>query len=251
MKIKAFLKENLGFLLFLAIFGAVGGYFTSLWSFETISEEMLAETLAMVGSESVLILIGIVQVLLYSVVLGLIGKILAEKVGLWRELTFDKKGIISVVAVSLIGGVALILPDAFIFSQFSEAIADSYLQKPTITYIITSLTYGGVVEEVMMRLFLMSAVAFIISRFRTNKEATEGILVLSNVIVALIFAAGHLPATEMTLGLSIPLLIRCFFLNGVFGLAFGYLYRKHGIFYAMLAHCGVHIVSKLIWLIFI
>ena len=40
-------------------------------------------------------------------------------------------------------------------------------------------------------------------------------------------------------------------MNGGFGLVFGRLYRKQGIEYAMLAHAGVHIVSKLIWLIFI
>ena len=34
-------------------------------------------------------------------------------------------------------------------------------------------------------------------------------------------------------------------------LLFGRLYRKHGLRYAMLAHGGCHIVSKLIWLLFI
>lgn len=153
--------------------------------------------------------------------------------------------------VTLIGGAALILPDVFIFSRFSEAVADSYLQKPSINYIITSLTYGGVVEEVMMRLFLMSLVVLIISRLRADKEVTGGVVLASNIIVALVFAAGHLPSTAMTMGITVPILIRCFLMNGGFGFVFGYLYQKYGIYYAMLAHAGVHLVSKLIWILFI
>ena len=37
----------------------------------------------------------------------------------------------------------------------------------------------------------------------------------------------------------------------VFGLAFGWLYRKYGLRYAMIAHGGCHVVSKLIWILFI
>ena len=36
-----------------------------------------------------------------------------------------------------------------------------------------------------------------------------------------------------------------------FGLAFGWLYRKFGLRYAMIAHGGCHVVSKLIWILFI
>ena len=39
--------------------------------------------------------------------------------------------------------------------------------------------------------------------------------------------------------------------NGGIGLMFGRLYRKHGIAYAMIAHAGCHIVSKLIWVLFL
>ena len=40
-------------------------------------------------------------------------------------------------------------------------------------------------------------------------------------------------------------------LSGVFGLAFGWLYRKFGLRYAMIAHGGCHVVSKLIWILFV
>ena len=45
------------------------------------------------------------------------------------------------------------------------------------------------------------------------------------------------------------LVLRCFLLNGGFGMAFGWLYRKYGIHYAMFGHALCHMVSKVIWLI--
>ena len=77
------------------------------------------------------------------------------------------------------------------------------------------------------------------------------VLITSNIIAALLFAAGHLPATATTLGLSPMIVFRCFLLNGGMGVMFGWLYRKYGLRYSMIAHGGCHIVSKLIWIIFI
>ena len=71
-------------------------------------------------------------------------------------------------------------------------------------------------------------------------------------IAAILFAASHLPATWMAFGELTPMLLfRCFLLNGGFGLFFGWAYRKYGIQYAMIAHASLHIVSKLIWTLFV
>ena len=117
---------------------------------------------------------------------------------------------------------------------------------------MASVTYGGVIEEVMLRLFFMSLIAYILNIvFNKNREITNTILIVANIISALLFAAGHLPATIMTIGLTPMILFRCFLLNGGIGLQFGRLYRKYGIYYAMLAHAGCHILSKIIWIIFV
>ena len=73
----------------------------------------------------------------------------------------------------------------------------------------------------------------------------------ANVVSALLFAAGHLPVNEMMFGLTPMIVLRCILLNGVFGLAFGWLYRRYGLRYAMIAHGGCHIVSKLIWILWL
>jgi hypothetical protein len=111
-------------------------------------------------------------------------------------------------------------------------------------------------EEIMLRLFVMSLLAFLIWKlfFRKaeKKQIPVGVFVAANLISAMLFAAGHLPATITAFGTLTPmLLVRCFLLNGAFGVWFGYLYRKYGLSYAMLAHALVHVVSDVIWAMFI
>ena len=103
----------------------------------------------------------------------------------------------------------------------------------------------------MLRLFFMSLFAFALWKFSRRENVSEHQLIVANIVAAILFSAGHLPATALTLGITPMIVLRCFLLNGAFGLAFGYLYRKSGIQYAMLAHAGVHIVSKLIWIVFV
>lgn len=104
-----------------------------------------------------------------------------------------------------------------------------------------------------MRLFVMSLVAFVLHLLfeRKRMEVSTAVLVAANIISALLFAAGHLPANEMMFGLTPVIILRCILLNGAFALCFGWLYRKYGLRYAMIAHGGCHVVSKLIWILFL
>ena len=126
----------------------------------------------------------------------------------------------------------------------------------TVSGVIASVLYGGVIEEVMLRLFFLSLIALILWKgFCRNYDRDHiptWIFSCANIISAILFAAGHLPATVSVFGGLTPLLlVRCFLMNGGYGLLFGWLYRKYGIVYAMLSHALFHIISKLIWFVFI
>ena len=248
---KTIIKNNLKYIIFLAICGLIGGYFTGVYTLQSLSPELLNEALGEVDSIEIVYLVTAIQGLAYAVVLGLIGKLLAKKIGLWKKVEFSKKTVITILLVTIFGGLIFIFADLLIFNHFSDIIKASYEAKPTIEYIIASIIYGGVVEEVMLRLFFMSLIAFIIQKVSKEKEINNKILILSNVIAAILFATGHLPATSIMIGITPMIVLRCFLLNGGFGLMFGRLYRKHGIHCAIIAHMGVHIVSKLIWTLFI
>ena len=244
-------RNNLKYLIFLAIFGVIGGYFTALYSIEIMDSTLLEEAISQVGSVEMLILITTLQSLAYAVILGFLGRLIAKKIGLWREFTVTAKPLMYTVIASVVGGALFILADVLVFASFIPPVLDSYMIKPTLNYIIATITYGGVVEEVMLRLFLMSLIALIISKLSKDKIPTDTHFVIANVISAILFASSHLPATVQSIGISPIIIIRCFVMNGAFGILFGRMYRKYGIGYAMLTHAGVHIISKIIWILFI
>lgn len=257
-----FIKSYWKTILFFTVVGLIGGFFTGIYLLDSypaeIRQQLIGELAAAgLGQFPVDILMGVIAALQsagYGLILGAIGIWLSKMAGLWKdERRITKKPLILSLIVSVIGGLSLILPDLLFFGQYSQVIMDSYATKPTIPYLLATVTYGAVIEEVMLRLFTMSLIAVILHKLfgKGHDKPTVAVLVLSNVIAALLFAACHLPATIVTIGTSPMIIFRCFLLNGGFGLLFGYLYRKYGLRYAMIAHGGCHVVSKLIWILFI
>ena len=97
----------------------------------------------------------------------------------------------------------------------------------------------------------MTAIAFVVSLIQRKKRVSDRVLVIANIVAALVFAAGHLPTTLSLFGrLDALIIARCFLLNGAFGYFFGYCYIRYGIQYAMVAHMGIHFVSKVLLMIF-
>lgn len=251
---KRFMKAYWKTLLFFAALGLVGGFFTGIYVLDSYPADMKQQVLEQGITETTLGFITALQSAGYGIVLGAIGIWLGKKTGLWRdERSLTKKPLAVALVISLIGGLALILPDLFFFGKYSQTIMDSYAVKPSLPYILAAVTYGAVIEEVMLRLFAMSLAAFLLHKLfgKKNGKPTTAILSAANVIAAFLFAVGHLPATVTMLGSSPVLIFRCLLMNGGFGLLFGYLYRKYGLRYAMIAHGGCHIISKLIWILFI
>ena len=249
-----FIRKYWKTLLFFGIIGLVGGFFTGLYLLDSYPAEIQQEIYDQGLNDVLLGLITAVQSACYGIVLGAAGIFLGKKIGLWKdERTIAKMPLLITLLISILGGLALILPDILFFGKYSEVIMNSYAVKPTVPYMIAAVLYGGVIEEVMLRLFLLSLIAFLLHKiFRRKSEyPTDGILIIANVIAALLFAAGHLPTTAVLMGITPMILLRCFLLNGGFGLLFGWLYRKFGLRYAMLAHGGCHVVSKLIWILFV
>jgi hypothetical protein len=257
-----FIKTYWKTLLFFAIVGIIGGFFTGIFVLDSYPPEMQQQlldelTAAGLGEFSPDIIMGVITAMQasgYGIALGAAGIWLGKKIGIWKdENKIAKKPLIASIIVAAIGGMALILFDILFFGKYSEIIMESYNAKPTISFLLASVIYGGVIEEVMLRLFWMSFVAFVLWKIfdRKNEHPSTAILITANMIAALLFAAGHLPATATMIGLSPMIIFRCFLLNGGIGLLFGWLYRKYGLRYSMIAHGGCHIVSKLIWILFI
>jgi membrane protease YdiL (CAAX protease family) len=248
-------KRPLLFALCLLPIAAVAGIFVVLYQLDTLSAEAIEELIKEAGSVEIIVIVGAVQTVLYALVCGFFGYILAEKTGLLKPFKPEKEKVIVTLAISLIGGGAFSL-DHWVFGALIDGIQSANIAVLTPIGFVASVLYGGIVEEVLLRLFFMSLIAFIVWKLLFGKYEKESIpsvvFVIANIVAALLFAAGHLPATYAIFGELTPLILfRCFLLNGGFGILFGWLYRKYGIIYAMSAHALFHIVSKIIWIIFI
>jgi len=71
---------------------------------------------------------------------------------------------------------------------------------------------------------------------------TTAILWIANVLAAVLFGLGHLPATSALLPLTPLFVTRAIVLNGLLGVAFGYLYMTRGLESAMISHFSADIV---------
>jgi membrane protease YdiL (CAAX protease family) len=104
--------------------------------------------------------------------------------------------------------------------------------------------YGGIVEEILLRLFAMSFLAWLgsfISKTSGGKP-TAVIFWLANILAAVLFGLGHLPITAALITITPLVVARAIILNGLGGIAFGYLYWKRGLEAAMISHFSADIV---------
>lgn len=108
--------------------------------------------------------------------------------------------------------------------------------------------FGGMVEELLMRLFLMSLLAWLLDKIWRGADGRPGsqAMWLANVVAAVLFGLGHLPSASLFLPITPLVVIAALLLNGVAGIVFGWLYWRRGIEAAMAAHfsCGL-----LVWVI--
>lgn len=245
-------KKPLQFSLAVLPVAAVGAVFTCLYQFDLYSPETLEQAAAQIGSREMLVAISVLQVLVYTFVCSFLGRLLADKTGLWRPLRIQTRVLRKVLPACVVCGILFSL-DYWTFGRALPQLKDSYAAGLTPSGILAAVFYGGVIEEILLRLFFLTLIAFLIwklfFRVRARENIPNGVFIAANIIAALLFAAGHIPATVTAFGELTPLLLfRCFLLNGGLGLVFGFFYRKYGIQYAMLGHATVHIVSKGIWL---
>ena len=102
--------------------------------------------------------------------------------------------------------------------------------------------YGAITEELLTRLFLVSVLAWLLTR------AVRGPLAfwLAITLAAALFGLGHLPATAALVPLTPGLIVRAVILNGIPGVAFGWLYWQRGLEAAMVAHFSADLVLHVI-----
>lgn len=251
LKIKTMLKsKDFKTSLTFSIIGLIASVFLGVYQTSTFTESMEQQIISQLGSTHALILVAAMQGFLLTFIASFFGLKIAKKVSLYLNFKYDKKSMILAILIGFATGLIITFSDQFIFAKYLSSEMTSYIFS--LVYFISSILYGGIVEEILLRLFMMSLLVWILWKlFAKSKDylnIPHWIYIFSIVLSSILFAAGHLPATAQLFGISIPILIRMFVLNGIGGLGFGYLYWKHGLAYSMVAHVTTHIFMQILFI---
>ncbi|MGE5249107.1 MAG: type II CAAX prenyl endopeptidase Rce1 family protein, partial [Bacteroidota bacterium] len=205
--LQGFSWKEYGILVFAGMAGVLGGL-PSAWG--------LMEKTAAVSKVSVQLLAAgqIVQSTIWMFFTVGIGLLLAAKTGLGAPilrgyLTGEQVGakfrshILPSVLLALFATMAVIALDQLFFIPRMPGFSSAISQITGWKGILASL-YGGITEEILTRLFSVTLLAWILSRFSHTDDGKPSSTAMWIAIVssAIIFGLGHLPATLATTSFS-------------------------------------------------
>jgi membrane protease YdiL (CAAX protease family) len=144
-------------------------------------------------------------------------------------------------------GVVLWLLSAFVFGPAMPGEFTAIRRGITWQGLPASL-YGGITEELFMRLFLLSLLALGARRLLTPLAGglPAAPFWVANGLAALLFGLGHIPGAFASVPLTPAVWAYAIVLNGICGIVFGWLYWRKGLEAAMVAHFTVDIVLHVI-----
>lgn len=114
--------------------------------------------------------------------------------------------------------------------------------------LMARILYGGLTEEVLMRWGLMTLLAWASWRVlqRGQGRPQRICFVLAATLSAAIFGLAHMPAvTGMGVEVTSPVVLYVTCVNAIPGLLFGWLFWRHGLEAACLAHMFAHVGSEI------
>ncbi|WP_409304843.1 CPBP family intramembrane glutamic endopeptidase [Peribacillus sp. SCS-155] len=244
--------------LLLAAVCAIGAVILVPYQLGNISAEVREEIPLTTGQ-----LTGItaLQMIVTGFILSFIGFKLVRRTGLTVDILqslflkedktkFQKNGLIASIAGGIMFAFFTVAADRFYFADKIEKLGEGDVHF-SFQGLLAGILYGGVFEEVMLRLFFMSLLVWILKNLfaRKKDEIPAAIYWSAITVAAVLFAAGHLPATEALFGdLTATMIARSFLLNGLGGILFGYLYWKKGLEYSMIAHMFCHIGMQVLFI---
>jgi membrane protease YdiL (CAAX protease family) len=142
----------------------------------------------------------------------------------------------------IVTGVLIVLGDK-IFGIYIPKLSVVNSQVAVWKTLLASL-YGGIVEEILLRLLVMSLFAWLLSKIFRVAQAKNNVWVMWSAIIisSVLFGLGHLPITSALTAITPLVVVRAIVLNGIGGVVFGWLFWKKGLEYAMVAHFTADII---------
>lgn len=208
------------------------------------------------------VIIGFIQNALLFGLLIYTGLYIARRIGLGAPILnalFNKETVgekvremlLPAMLIGVVGSGLVILLDGVVFGPPLEAelkllgvSLPATINPPAWQGLLASI-YGGINEEVLLRLFVLTLIGGLIALAlrKMDQKLPVGIFWVANILAAILFGLGHLPTTAaMGLPMDFLVITRAILLNGIIGVGCGWLYWKYGIESAIVSHFTADIV---------
>ncbi|MGN0315691.1 MAG: hypothetical protein ACI4EG_13015, partial [Fusicatenibacter sp.] len=152
------LKKALQTYLVILPFAVIGGITVGMYTCEHSAPEVIEAAIEQLGSYQSLIAVTVIQTLVYSLFGWVVGYFIVERLGLMKSFRFEKEVLVKVCPIIVVLGLAF-ASDYFLMGRLIPEVAADYEKGVSVAYFISSLTYGGVIEEILLRWFFMGFIA--------------------------------------------------------------------------------------------
>ena len=148
--------------------------------------------------------------------------------------------LIKSIVIGIVVAICIYLLDS-LFISLGIAISTHEIYAPAWQTLLAAF-YGGIAEEVIMRLFLMTFLVWSAMKIFKVAQPTPAVVIASIIITAIVFGLGHLPITATLTTITPLVILRAVVLNSIGGIVFGWLFWRKGLESAMIAHFTTDIV---------
>lgn len=150
------------------------------------------------------------------------------------------------ILLAVVVAAVVVAVDAFLLLPSLSPIRDIPTPGP-FTGLLASF-YGGIAEEVIVRLFAMTTIVWLLAKANVRMAVSAPIAIA---LAAALFGVLHLPTAFQLFEPSTMLIFRTVLLNMALGIPFGWIYWKRGLEQAMVAHFAadliLHVVTPLLF----
>lgn len=166
-----------------------------------------------------------------------------DREGAWTLL---KPAAIRAAIAGAATSVVVLLLDVFAFPGTLQAQSAGSAGTPTYWQGLLASFYGGINEELLMRLGVMTIIVWFGAVVIRKQTPPDGLYWFGIVVSAVAFGLGHLPATAASFNLTAMVVLRAVVLNGLIGVVLGWFYWRHGLLSAMAGHFSADLVLHVI-----
>lgn len=212
---------------------ALGGIAVIPYAF-ALNKDKLAESPLSPGK---LAIATAAQTIIMYGVLIFVGLLAADAVGL--QVASDISVLPLAALLGVVATIVLVLLENYVFQpRLPDALRGADQNIALWKRFIASF-YGGINEEIMTRLFLVSGIVWLLGQVW---PVGDGVFWAAIGLAAVLFGLGHLPATAALTRLTPLIVVRAIALNAIIGVLCGWLFWQHGLVAAMVAHFSADIV---------